>query len=163
MSMRVALYPGSFDPPTLGHLDLIRRAANLFDRVIVAVATNIRKTGLFTIEERTEMLCEMVCDIPTVEITQFGTLSVDFARQCGASVIIRGLRVLSDFEYELTLAINNRKLNPAIDTVCLMPSEPFVFLSSTMVKEIAGFGGDISCSVTPAIAERLNRKLHGGA
>ena len=159
MSERTALYPGSFDPPTLGHLDLIKRATRMFDHIIVAVASNIRKSGLFTVEERLEMLREMVRDLPMVEVTWFDTLSVEFARQHGAIAVIRGLRVLSDFEYELTLAINNRKLNPEVDTVCLMPSEPYVFLSSSMVKEIAGFGGDISCSVTKEVAARLLERL----
>ena len=155
----VAVYPGSFDPPTLGHLDLIQRASRLFDKVIIGVARNIGKKALFTTDERVEMLREMVCEIPRIEVCGFETLTVDFARACGARVIIRGLRVLSDFEYELTLAINNRKLNPDVDTVCLMPSEPYAFLSSTMVKEIAIFGGDIGCSVTPRVADLVRAKL----
>ncbi|MBP8128177.1 MAG: pantetheine-phosphate adenylyltransferase [Candidatus Hydrogenedentes bacterium] len=159
MSERVALYPGSFDPPTRGHLDLIERAGRMFDRVIVAIAANIRKTGLFSVEERLEMLREMVRDMPAVTVTQFDSLSVEFARRHNAIAIIRGLRVMSDFEYELTLAINNRKLNPEVDTVCLMPSEPYVFLSSSMVKEIASFGGDLGCSVTPEVEKRLRDKL----
>ncbi|HNR33079.1 MAG TPA: pantetheine-phosphate adenylyltransferase [Candidatus Hydrogenedentes bacterium] len=159
MSKRIALYPGSFDPPTRGHLDLIERAGRMFDQVIVAVAANIRKAGLFTVEERLEMLRDMVRDMPDVTVTQFDTLSVEFARKHGAIAIIRGLRVMSDFEYELTLAINNRKLNPEVDTVCLMPSEPYVFLSSSMVKEIASFGGDLGCSVAPEVEARLREKL----
>lgn len=156
---RIAVYPGSFDPPTLGHLDLIQRAGRLFDRVVIGVALNIGKSALFTTDERVDMLREMVREIPRIEVCSFETLTVDFARACGARVIIRGLRVLSDFEYELTLAINNRKLNPGIDTVCLMPAEPYAFLSSTMVKEIALFGGDIACSVTPRVAELVRAKL----
>ncbi len=156
---RIAVYPGSFDPPTLGHLDLIQRATQLFDKVVIGVARNIGKKALFSTEERVAMLEQMVHHLPGVEVSRFETLTVDFARGQGACAIIRGLRVLSDFEFELTLAINNRKLNPEVDTVCLMPSEPYAFLSSTMVKEIAAFGGDFSSTVTPEVAEKLKAKI----
>lgn len=156
---RVAIYPGSFDPPTLGHLDLISRASRLFDRVVVGVARNIGKAAMFSEDERVAMLREMAAGQPNVEVASFQTLTVEFAHAQGACAIIRGLRVLSDFEYELTLAVNNHKLKPDIDTVALMPSEPYVFLSSTMVKEIAAFGGDFSSMVTPEVAQRVRARV----
>ncbi len=159
---RVAVYPGSFDPPTLGHLDLIERAAKLFDRVIVAVASNSAKSGLFSLEERLEMLTESTASLPNVEVDHFKGLTVEYARQKGAKALIRGLRVISDFEFELTMAINNQKLNPEVDTVCLMPSEPYLFLSSRQVKEIVAFGGPVSHYVTPPIEARLRARLRGG-
>lgn len=159
MPERIALYAGSFDPPTLGHLDLIQRASTLFDKVIVAVARNDQKTGLFTVSERVDMLAEMIADIPNVSVANFSGLTVQFARETGACALIRGLRVVSDFEFELTMAINNHKLNPRVDTVCLMPSEPYLFLSSRLVREIAGFGGSVSHYVTPAVERRLTEKL----
>ncbi len=159
---RIAVYPGSFDPPTLGHLDLIERAAKLFDRVIVAVASNSAKSGLFSLEERLEMLVESTACLPNVEVDHFKGLTVEYARQKGAKALIRGLRVISDFEFELTMAINNQKLNPEVDTVCLMPSEPYLFLSSRQVKEIVAFGGPVGHYVTPPIEARLRARLRGG-
>lgn len=159
MADRIAIYPGSFDPPTLGHLDLINRAANIFDHVIVAVAVNDAKTGLFTIAERMEMLEEMAAGIPRVSIDHFKSLTVQFAQKKGAVALIRGLRVVSDFEFELTMAINNHKLAPEIETVNLMPSEPYLFLSSRLVKEIAAFGGSLSHFVSPAVERRLQEKF----
>lgn len=159
MPERIAVYPGSFDPPTLGHLDLIQRAVNIFDHVIVAVAVNDAKVGLFSVEERVEMLTEMVAGIPRVSIDHFKSLTVQFAQKKGAVALIRGLRVVSDFEFELTMAINNHKLAPEIDTVNLMPSEPYLFLSSRLVKEIAAFGGSLSHFVSPAVEKRLKEKL----
>jgi pantetheine-phosphate adenylyltransferase len=159
MPERIAIYPGSFDPPTLGHLDLIERARKIFDRVIVAVAINEAKTGLFPVEERMEMLRELVHRLDGVEVDHFRGLTVDFARRRGAIALIRGLRVVSDFEFELTMAINNHKLNPEVDTISLMPSEPYLFLSSRLVKEIAGFGGSVSHYVTPEVERRLLAKL----
>ena len=156
---RVALYAGSFDPPTLGHLDLIQRASNLFDRVIVGVACNEQKNALFTVEERVDMLKLMTQTIAGVEINTFEGLTVEYAKERGAIALIRGLRVVSDFEFELSLAINNQKLNPKIDTVCLMPSEPYLFLSSRQVKEIASFGGRVSHYVTKDVEKRLYDKL----
>ncbi|MFM1919766.1 MAG: phosphopantetheine adenylyltransferase [Candidatus Hydrogenedentota bacterium] len=161
MAERVAIYPGSFDPPTLGHLDLIERASQIFDRLIVAIASNVTKQALFSVDERIEMLREMVEPIPNVEVDSFVGLSVDFARTRGAIALIRGLRVVSDFELELTMAINNHKLNDKVDTVLLMPSEPYLFLSSRLVKEIAGFGGTVSHYVTPEVDRRLRAKLKG--
>lgn len=159
MDERVAIYPGSFDPPTLGHLDLIRRAARIFDRVIVAVARNEAKTAMFSLDERVDMLRELAAGIANVEISFFHGLSVEFARAHNAIALIRGLRVVSDFEYELSLAINNSKLNPQIDTVCLMPSEPYLFLSSRQVKEIARFGGRVDHYVTPEVERRIRDKI----
>jgi pantetheine-phosphate adenylyltransferase len=162
MAERIAVYPGSFDPPTLGHLDLITRAVNMFDHVIVAVAVNEAKIGLFSIEERMEMLQEMVAGMPRVSVEHFKSLTVQFAQKKGAVALIRGLRVVSDFEFELTMAINNHKLAPEIDTVNLMPSEPYLFLSSRLVKEIAAFGGSLSHFVSPAVEKRLHDKFRAG-
>ena len=159
MPDRVALYPGSFDPPTLGHLDLIQRTASIFRKVIVAVAFNDQKSSLFGVAERIEMLEDLVKDIPNAEVASFTGLTVDFAREKGAAAIIRGLRVMSDFEFELTLAINNHKLNPDIDTICLMSSEPYLFLSSRQVKEIVKLGGRVDHYVTPEVERRLREKL----
>jgi pantetheine-phosphate adenylyltransferase len=159
MPDRVAIYPGSFDPPTRGHLDLIRRAGSMFNRIIVAVANNDAKKSLFSVEERIEMLRELIEDIPNIQVESFIGLTVDFAREKNAKALIRGLRVMSDFEFELTLAINNRKLDPEIDTVCLMSSEPYLFLSSRQVKEIASFGGKIDHYVTPEVERRIREKF----
>ena len=159
MPDRVAVYPGSFDPPTLGHLDLIQRATHIFHKIIVAVARNESKSALFTTDERVEMLEELVADMPSVQVAAFQGLTVDFAREHNAGAIIRGLRVMSDFEFELTLAINNRKLDPDVDTVCLMSSEPYLFLSSRQVKEIASFGGRIDHYVPPEVERRIRAKF----
>lgn len=163
MNERVALYAGSFDPPTLGHLDLIQRAAKIFDRLIVGVASNEQKVGLFSAEERVEMIEEMTANIGNVSVSTFYGLTVEYARSQGAIALIRGLRVISDFEFELSMAINNQKLNPEVDTVCLMPSEPYLFLSSRQVKEIVHFGGRVSHYVTPAVEARLFKKMAGKA
>jgi pantetheine-phosphate adenylyltransferase len=159
MPERIAIYPGSFDPPTLGHFDLIKRAAKIFDHLIVAVARNDAKTSLFTVEERMDLLRGLVRGVEGVTVSHFHGLTVDFARQQGAVALIRGLRVVSDFEFELTMAINNHKLNPEVDTVALMPSEPFLFLSSRLVREIATYGGKVSHYLTPEIEARLLAKL----
>ena len=161
MNERVALYAGSFDPPTLGHLDLIQRAAKIFDRLIVGVASNEQKVGLFTAEERLEMIEEITAGIGNVSVSTFYGLTVEYARSQGAMALIRGLRVISDFEFELSMAINNQKLNPEVDTVCLMPSEPYLFLSSRQVKEIVHFGGRVSHYVTPEVEARLFKKMAG--
>ncbi len=155
---RIALYPGSFDPPTLGHRDLIGRAAKIFDQVIVAIAINRSKQALFSVQERIDMLEELIAEFPNTEIDFFEGLTVDFAQKRQAIALIRGLRVISDFEYELSMAINNQKLNPHIDTVSLMPSEPYLYLSSRLVKEIASYGGKVSHYVTPGVEKRLREK-----
>ena len=159
MSERLAIYPGSFDPPTLGHLDLIERAVKIFDRVIVAIAVNREKSGLFTVDERVEMLQELLVHLPQVSVEHFMGLTVNFAQQKKAVALIRGLRVVSDFEFELTMAINNHKLAPEVETVNLMPSEPYLFLSSRLVKEIAAFGGALSHFVSPSVERRLQDKF----
>lgn len=159
MADRVGIYPGSFDPPTYGHLDLIERAYKLFDTFIVAVAHNPEKKGLFTVDERIDMLTYCTRSIGNIEITSFQGLTAEFARQRKATTLVRGLRVVSDFEYEITMAIANQKLNPGIDTVCLMPSEKFLLLSSRIVREIAVFGGDLREFVPPEIERRIREKL----
>ena len=159
MPDRIALYPGSFDPPTLGHLDLIRRAAKIFDRLVVGVAQNRAKDALFTGEERVEMLKAITQDMPTVTVVAFTGLTVEYARTCNAIAIVRGLRAISDFEFEHSMAVTNQKLNPQMDTVCLMPSEPFLFLSSRVVKEVARLGGDTTQFVPPFVATKLREKL----
>ena len=159
MPNRMAIYPGSFDPPTYGHLDLIRRAAKIFPRLVVAIATNSEKDCLFSVAERVDMLAALTRDIPGVEVTSFTGLTADCARRCGALAIVRGLRAISDFEYEHSMAVTNQKLNPDVDTVCLMPSEAFLFLSSRVVKEIARFGGDTTAFVPPLVMQRLAERF----
>lgn len=159
MSERVALYPGSFDPPTYGHLDLIQRATHIFDKLVVAIAMNRSKDSLFTTEERLDMLRALTADQPKVEVTSFPGLTAEFAGQCGAVAILRGLRAISDFEFEHSMALTNRKINPNVDTVCLMPSEAYLFLSSRVVKEIARFGGEVESFVPPLVAQRLYARL----
>ena len=159
MSDRIGIYPGSFDPPTYGHLDLIGRASKIFDTLVVAVARNSEKSGLFTVDERIDMLRHASRSLRNVEVTSFEGLTAEFARKREAIALVRGLRVVSDFEYEITMAIANQKLNPTIDTVCLMPSEKFLLLSSRIVREIAVFGGDLHEFVPPDIERRLIAKL----
>lgn len=158
-SGRVALYPGSFDPPTYGHIDLMERAANLFDRVIVAVARNNAKASLFSVEERIDMIRLVAGHIPNIEITAFEGLTAEYAHQRGVRALVRGLRAISDFEYELSMAITNQKLNPDIDTVCLMPSERCQFLSSRVVRDVARLRGQLHHFVPDVIAERLRSKF----
>jgi pantetheine-phosphate adenylyltransferase len=160
MPERIGVYPGSFDPPTFGHLDMIRRAAKLFDLLIVAVARNTDKHGMFMTDERKEMLREITKDIPNVRIDHFSGLTVDFARDNGAHALVRGLRAISDFEYELAMAATNRKLRPDCDTLILMPSEEYMFISSRLVKEIAMLGGDVSPFLPPTVLKRLKTKLN---
>ncbi|MGB9779250.1 pantetheine-phosphate adenylyltransferase [Caldanaerobacter sp.] len=157
--MRVAIYPGSFDPVTYGHIDIIKRGANLFDRLIVAVLRNPAKKPLFSIEERIELLKEVTKDIPNVEVDYFDGLLVEYARKVNASVIIKGLRMISDFEYEFQMALVNKKLNPSIETVFLMTSAKYGYLSSSLVKEIAQFGGCLSEFVPDVVAEKLVDKF----
>lgn len=154
-----AIYPGSFDPATFGHLDVIRRAAELFDEVIVGVLMNSEKSPLFSVEERVNILKEATAHLNNVEIVAFSGLSVEFARKCGAKVIIRGLRAITDFEYELQMAQTNRVLAPDIDTMFLTTSLEFAYLSSTTVKEVATFGGDISKFVPEFVSREVYKKL----
>ena len=155
----VALYPGSFDPITNGHLDLIQRGSALFDRLIVAILRNDEKRALFSLEERIEMLQEVIGDLPNVAVGSFGGLLVDYAAERGASVILRGIRAVSDYEYELQMALMNRRLRPEIETVFLMASEAHSFISSRLVKEVIRLGGNIKDLVPPSIEGRLKRRL----
>ena len=155
---RVAVYPGSFDPVTNGHVDLILRSLAFADRVLVAVANNVAKQPLFTIEERVTLLRNVI-DHPAVEIRTFDGLLVDFARGAGATIIVRGLRAVSDFEYEFQMALMNRQLQPGIETVFLVPAFDLTYLSSSLVREVARFGGDVSQLVHPKTAEALTRKF----
>ncbi len=157
--MTTAVYPGSFDPVTNGHLDVITRGANLFDRVIVGVLHNSAKSPLFSVEERVKILEEATADLKNVEIVSFSGLSVEFARKCNAKVIIRGLRAITDFEYELQMAQTNRVLAPDIDTMFLTTSLEYAYLSSTTVKEVAAFGGDISKFVPEFVRREVYKKL----
>jgi len=157
----VALYPGSFDPITNGHLDLIARGARLFDRLIVAILRNEGKTALFTVEERMSMLQEVVEKFPNVEVASFDGLLVDYASKAGATVILRGIRAVSDYEYELQMALMNRRLRPQIETVFLLAGEAHSFISSRLVKEVIGLGGDISDLVPASVEGRLRERLLG--
>jgi pantetheine-phosphate adenylyltransferase len=158
----VAVYPGTFDPITNGHVDIVRRALNLFDKVIVAVAENVRKGPLFTIEERETMIRACVGDDPRVEVSHFDGLVVDYARLRGAKVLIRGLRAIADFEYEFQFAHMNRHLAGDVETTFLMTSEESFYVSSSLVKEVAGMGGDITRIVPPPVVEALKRKYKDG-
>ena len=155
--MAIAIYPGTFDPATLGHLDLISRAAKLFDEVIVGVAENRDKTPLFTLEERVEMLKQAANGLDNVSVIGFNNLLIECARQYNADTILRGLRAVSDFEYEFQLAAMNRHLDPGIETTFLTPSESYAFLSSTLIKEVASLGGDVSEFVPPQVIKALKR------
>lgn len=154
---RVGVYPGSFDPVTRGHEDLIRRSLTLVDRVIVAVAINAAKQPLFTPDERVALLRTAVDD-PRVEVRAFEGLLMDFAKSAGAQVIVRGLRAVSDFEYEFQMALMNRTLAPAVETIFLVPAVDLTYLSSSLVREVARFGGDVSALVHPAVQQALKRK-----
>jgi len=153
--VRTVIYPGSFDPITNGHLDVIERAAKLFDRVIVAVAVNSSKDPLFTKDQRQEQITEAVAALSNVEVSAFDGLLVDFARDQKSQAIIRGLRAVSDFEFEFQLALMNRKLEPNIETIFMMPRETYTFLSSKLVKEIAQLGGNVSAFVPPHVERAL--------
>jgi pantetheine-phosphate adenylyltransferase len=155
----IALYPGSFDPPTRGHEDLIRRSLLLADRVVVAVAVNAAKQPLFTVEERLEMLRAVVGDEPRAEIRSFNGLLAEFARGVGATMVVRGLRAVSDFEYEFQMALMNRQLNVELETVFLVPDLGLTFLSSSLVREVARFGGDVRAFVHPAVERALRAKM----
>lgn len=157
----VAIYPGSFDPITNGHLDLIQRGSALFDKLVVAILRNDGKEALFSVEERVEMLREVVKGFPNVEVGSFDGLLVEYASQCGASVILRGIRAVSDYEYELQMALMNRRLGPDIETVFLMASEAHSFLSSKLVKEVIRLGGKINGLVPPSIEGKLRKRLLG--
>lgn len=157
-----AVYPGTFDPLTIGHFDLIQRAAGIFDRLVVAVAVHSRKRTAFTIEERVEMTRQAVRDFTNVEVAPFDRLLVDFVRMRRIHVVVRGLRAFSDFEYEFQMALTNRKLAPEIETLFLMPKESYSYISSSAVRELAEFGGDARGFVPKAVLPFLRRKFGGG-
>lgn len=160
--MSRAIYPGSFDPVTLGHLDIIERAARVLDELIIGVLVNNAKTPLFTIEERVEMLRECTKQYPNVSVATFDGMTVDFARSVGATVMIRGLRAVTDFEVEMQIAQTNHIVEPAIDTMFFTTSLQYAYLSSTIVKEVAYYGSDVSKFVTPNVAARLREKYAEG-
>ena len=157
--MRTAIYPGSFDPLTNGHLDVIERASKLFDRIIVAIAINDSKNPLFTLAERRELVCRSIDHLQNVEADTFTGLLVDYVEQRSGQAIVRGLRAVSDFEFEFQLALMNRKLNERVETIFMMPKDTYTFLSSRIVKEIARLGGDVSAFVPPRVKEALTKKL----
>lgn len=157
--MLTAVYPGTFDPITRGHEDIVRRASRLFDRVIVAIAENRNKKPFFTLQERVEMAREVLGDLPGVQVKGFSGLLIDFAASHQASTVLRGLRAVSDFEYEFQLAGMNRNLRPDIETIFMTPSDQYMFISSSMVREVAQLGGEVSLFVHPLVATRLNAKI----
>jgi pantetheine-phosphate adenylyltransferase len=154
-----AIYPGTFDPPTNGHLDLIARGAKLFEQLTVAILNNPVKNPLFTVEERVEMLKESTRQIEHVSVATFDGMMVEFARQQGATAVLRGIRAISDYEYEFQMALMNRRLAPEIETVFLQPAGRYSFVSSRMVKEVFSFGGDVSGLVPPNVIKRLKRQV----
>ncbi len=157
-----ALYPGTFDPPTNGHLDLIQRGAKIFDHLTVAILVNPVKNPLFTVQERVEMLKEATAGINNVSVAIFDGLMVDFAREQGATAVLRGIRAISDYEHEFQMALMNRRLAPEIETVFLQPAGRYSFVSSRMVKEVFSFGGDISGLVPPNVIKRLSARIKNG-
>ena len=161
MSDGVAIYPGTFDPLTLGHEDLVRRASRLFGEVVVAVADSRSKRPFFTLEERVDMARELLAAYPNVRVEGFDGLLMDFLRRQNARIILRGLRAVSDFEYEFQMAGMNRSLNPDVETVFLTPAEKYQFISATMVREIAMLGGDVGKFVQPKVLERLRQRISG--
>jgi pantetheine-phosphate adenylyltransferase len=154
-----ALYPGTFDPPTNGHVDLIQRGALLFDHLTVAILSNSAKDPVFSVEERVEMLREVTAEMPNVEVATFDGLMVDFARQLGATAVLRGIRAISDYEYEFQMALMNRRLAPEIETVFLQPAGRYSFLSSRMLKEVYSLGGDVTGLVPPNVFKRLRARI----
>jgi pantetheine-phosphate adenylyltransferase len=156
---RIAVYPGSFDPPTRGHEDLVRRSLGLADQLVVAVATNPGKQPLFSVEERLEMLRAAVGGDSRVSLQSFDGLLAEFAKRVGATIIVRGLRAVSDFEYEFQMALMNRQLHPSLETVFLVPAVDLTYLSSSLVREVARFGGDVASLVHPAVAAALSRRF----
>ena len=156
---RIAVYPGTFDPVTNGHLDIVHRAARQFDRLIIAILNNQDKEPMFDLEERIRLLEDSVKDLDNVEVDSFDGLLVDYARRIKASVILRGIRALSDFEYEMQMAMMNRRLEPDLEAVFLLPSEEYSFVSSRLVREVAALGGSVDDLVPPNIATALARRL----
>jgi len=156
---KVAVYPGSFDPPTNGHLDVMRRVGKLAGTLYVAVATNTTKEPLFTADERVRLLEQITADMPHVKVDRFDGLLVDYAVKVGASAIFRGLRAVSDFEYEFQMALTNRRLNVQLETLFLMPSQEYSYLSSQIIKEVARLGGDLTPFVPPEVAALMKQKF----
>jgi len=156
---RLAVYPGTFDPITNGHLDLIERGCRLFDRVIVAILENPDKAPLFPLRERARLIGEVLKSTPNVSVDTFNGLLVDYVRRMGAHVIVRGLRAVSDFEYEFQMALMNRRLDPGVETVFMMPAEAYSYLSSRLVKEVAFLGGDVSGLVPPTVARAMAKRM----
>jgi pantetheine-phosphate adenylyltransferase len=161
MSVR-ALYPGTFDPPTTGHVDLILRGAKLFEHMTVGILKNPVKNPLFTVEERVEMLAEATRSLGNVSVATFDGLMVDFARQLGATAVLRGIRAISDYEHEFQMALMNRRLAPEIETVFLQPAGRYSFISSRMLKEVFSFGGDVTGLVPPNVLKRLRGRMNNG-
>jgi pantetheine-phosphate adenylyltransferase len=159
MDSKLAIYPGSFDPVTNGHLDLIERASKLFGRVVVTVARNAEKAPMFTLKERVEMLREATQPFSNVEVDTFDGLLVDYARKLGARVLVRGIRAVSDYEYELQMALMNRRLEPQLETVFMLPAVEYSYLSSHLVRELAVLGGSLTGLVPPAVERRLRIKV----
>ena len=160
--MKIALYPGSFDPITKGHIDILKNGAEIFDKVIIAVAKNSEKHGFLSVEERVKLINECVLDMPNVEVDSFEGLTIEYAKRRGAKVILRGLRAVSDFEYEFQMALANRKLNPELDTVFLMTSAEYMYLSSSIVKDIAVHGGGVADFVPEGIMQDIVRRIRKG-
>ena len=158
MSEVIALYPGSFDPLTNGHVDIIQRGSHFFQRIVIAVATNMDKAPLFTVPERVSIAREVFREWPNVEVDTFDGLLVEYARRKRASVIVRGLRAVSDFEYELQMALMNRRLNPDVETIFMMPAEPYTYVSSRLVKEVVALGGSVHGLVPEVVEARLRDK-----
>ena len=161
--MTIAIYPGSFDPLTNGHVDIIRRGTRLFDRIVVAILVNEQKTPLFTTDERVAMVREAFTDDAAVRVETFDGLLVDFVDRQQASAIVRGLRAVSDFEYEFQMALMNRRLNERVETVFMMPAETYTYVSSRLVKEVAALGGSVTNLVPRTVDDRLRLKKHGRA
>ncbi len=159
MKAVTAVCPGSYDPVTYGHLDLIERGARVFDHLIVAVLQNLQKKPLFSLEERVDLLKEHTARLENVEVAVFSGLLVDFARKRNAGVVLRGIRAVSDYEYELQMALMNRKMEPRIETVFMLPAEAFSYLSSSLVKEIAQLGGSLEGLVPPGVEQKLKAKV----
>jgi len=156
-----ALIPASFDPVTNGHLDIIRRSEAIFDEIVVAVAVNVAKDGTFSLEERMGFLESALCDLPTASVTSFHGLTTDYAREIGAAVVVRGVRAMSDFEYEFEMALMNKHLFPEIETVFMMASAEYLYVSSSRLKELVQFGRDVSEFVPSIVAQRLKERLKG--
>jgi pantetheine-phosphate adenylyltransferase len=158
---RVAIYPGSFDPLTSGHVDIIERGARIFDSIIVAILVNVEKAPLFSETERVAIIREVFKDQPNVQVETFNGLLVDYAQRKGATVLVRGLRAVSDFEYEFQMALMNRHLAPGLETVFMMPAEQYTYISSRLIKEVFSLGGEVTGLVPPVVEERLRDKAKG--